>query len=205
MKRENTVRMLDYAAPNILSPDHDDEIQRTLRVMAVLNKDYTAIYFVDLDKDSYTSYLNTGTSNESALEIVKSQGTYTSAMEQCIEVLVAEEDREWLSVMTERKMLKKRLEKESEFFIRYRAATNENGQLYFEMKFVASGAVRPDCHQVVIGFHCVDEEIRREEELKHKLEAEHQEKDYQRVLTLHHALRSSMWGFEFDDNGISCR
>ena len=202
MKRENTVRMLDYTTKNILSSDYDDEIQRTLRVMAVLNKDYSAIYFVDLDKDSYTSYLNSGTPNESALEIVKSQGTYTSAMKQCIEVLVAEEDREWLSVMTERKMLRKRLEKESEFFIRYRAAANENGQIYFEMKFVASGAVRPDRHQVVIGFHCVDEEIRREEELKRKLEAEHQEKDYQRVLTLHHALRSSMWGFEFDDTGM---
>ena len=60
-------------------------------MMSVLNKDYTAIYFVDLDTDSYTSYLNTGTPNESALEIVQARGVYTEVMAQCIQMLVAEE------------------------------------------------------------------------------------------------------------------
>ena len=34
-------------------------------------------------------------------------------------------------------------------------------------------------HQVVIGFRCADEEVRKEKELKCRLEAEHEERDYQ--------------------------
>ena len=60
------------------------------------------------------------------------------------------------------------------------------------MKFVASGAVTPGQHQVVIRFRCADEEVRKEKELKRRLEAEHEERDYQKHLILHHALRSSM-------------
>lgn len=112
MKRETSVRAVGHDEQKILSSAYDDEIQRTLRVMSVLNKDYTAIYFVNLDTDSYTSYLNTGTPNESALEIVQARGVYTEAMAQCIQMLVVEEDREWLAGMTDRRTLMERLEKE---------------------------------------------------------------------------------------------
>ena len=80
--------------------------------MSVLNKDYTAIYFVDLDIDSYTSYLNTGTPNESALEIVQARGVYTEVMAQCIQMLVAEEDRERIRVRAQDILIRHDLEQQ---------------------------------------------------------------------------------------------
>lgn len=180
---------------------HETRIQENLRVMSVLNKEYTAVYFVDLDQDKYTSYFNEGNLHESASKIVQSHGIYTKTMADCILSLVAEEDRGWLSKMVDPEVLKKRLETENEFVIRYRVSDNFSGQNYFEMRFVSCSNT-PDKHQVIIGFHCIDETLKKEAEMKQKLESKHRKEDYQKLLVLHHALRSSMWGFDFDEKGM---
>ena len=180
---------------------HEAEIQQNLRVMSVLNKDYTAIYFVDLDQNTYTAYMNSGNQNESASEIIQANGVYTTTIEQCIVALVSPDDRAWLSRSVQPQMVIQRMQKENEFAIRYRCAEPELiGQENFEMRFVTSQNT-PEHHQVVIGFRCIDHILEEERQMKLRLEAEHQAKDYQRHLILHNALRSCMWGFDFNRDG----
>ena len=137
-------------------------IRQNLRVMSILNQKYTAVYFVDLDENKYTSYLRKGNEYESASKIVQSEGIYTETMAQCILYLVAKEDREKVSEFVELEHLKKRLETEDEFFVRYRIADENSKQKNFEMRFVNCSDT-PGSHQVVIGFHCIDDTIQNNE------------------------------------------
>lgn len=137
-------------------------IRQNLRVMSILNQKYTAVYFVDLDENKYTSYLRKGNEYESASKIVQSEGIYTETMSECILHLVAKEDHKKVSEFVELEHLKKRLETEDEFFVRYRIADENSKQKNFEMRFVNCSDT-PDSHQAVIGFHCIDDVIQNNE------------------------------------------
>ena len=140
----------------------EEGIRQNLRVMSILNQNYTAVYFVDLDKDRYTSYLNEGNDYESARKIVQSEGVYTTTMAKCVLQLVSEEDRERVAEFVHLENLKMRLETENEFVLRYRVADSTSAQVNFEMRFVNCSEMR-GTHQVVIGFQCIDDKVQNNE------------------------------------------
>ena len=177
----------------------ESAVAQNLNVMASLNREYTAIYFVDFDLNSYTSYFNTENSPEPAAEVVGQTGVYTDIISQCIELFVVESEREVIRKLTDIDVLKKRIETEPDISIRYRSVLDHEGREYFEMRIIRSGDSHS--HQAVIAYRSIDDIVRRESLIRRDMESDIKKSEYQKVLVLHHALRSSMWTIDFEQGG----
>lgn len=93
---------------------------------------------------------------------------FDEGMEKYIEKAVYSEDREMVGSVFNLDRLKKEMSEKNTFHINYRAVTDGGEIKYYEMRAVRSGSWG-EMRGIVLGFRCVDEEIRTEMEHKQLL------------------------------------
>lgn len=137
-------------------------------LVQALSIDYKVVCFFDLDTgmgttlrcDSDNGYMFNSEESE-RISLEKSMETY-------IQAFVHEEDKEVLRQAASVETLKKELTEKKLYHVNYR--TLKNGEYrYYQMKAVRAGKWT-DHYGVVLGFHSVDEEIRKEIDKKRLLE-----------------------------------
>lgn len=137
-------------------------------LIQALSIDYSVVCFFDLDtgmgvalrQGSSSGYMfNSPEGGEISLE---------ESMDIYIREFVHEEDREMLREASAIKKMKKKLSQEKLYHVNYRAL-KDGKYKYYQMKAVRAGE-RRDRFGIVLGFHSVDEEIRKAIEKKNLLE-----------------------------------
>ncbi|MCR4955061.1 MAG: sensor domain-containing diguanylate cyclase [Lachnospiraceae bacterium] len=127
------------------------------KILEALSVEYPSVYYVDLDKDTFILYRLEGDLNTEARGLAKSTNCLTQTLLDIIDIVVVDEQKEYMKRETDRKKVKKRLEAEGSFVLRYRAEPNLSGREFFEMLFVKVG----DEGNAVIAFRCVDDLARQ--------------------------------------------
>lgn len=147
----------------------EEQDRQTLKVMAALSAGYDGIYFVNLDKDLYAIVKFGGSLREEVANLARQTHIFSKAMRDYIENFVAPEFQESMAMKLRNRVLIERFETEQNFGIQYQVKPNEYGQTYFEMNFADVSETSSD-HLMVVGFRCVDEAVKLENEKNRALQ-----------------------------------
>jgi len=126
-----------------------------------LCEEYHSVFYVDLDKNEFSVFKNSGVFTNAIDSINKNYATFSEAVEECINKTVIDKEAEKIRTLTNADVLKKRLEEEDSFFIRYRVKGNKEGKKHFAIQ-VARLRGGKDEHRAVIGVRCLDEVVKDE-------------------------------------------
>lgn len=140
--------------------------RRQMELLQALSIDFNLVCFVDPDTGMVMPIRSDGRELES---IFDGQIPYKECMEQYIEGWVHEDDRELVRQASSIEALQKQLAEKKRCYINYRKCVGDDIK-YFQMKAVSAGKGEGG-FGIVLGFRSVDEEIRREMEQNHLLEA----------------------------------
>ncbi|MDE5717062.1 MAG: response regulator, partial [Lachnospiraceae bacterium] len=140
--------------------------RRQMELVQALSLDFTLVCFVDADTGLLIP-IRTG--RRELDNIFERRISLQESMEQYIEELVYEEDKETLRHAVSLDTLNEELRTKQVYSVNYRK--QQDGQIiYFQMKAVSAGA-EDGSRGIVLGFRSVDAEIRREMEQNTLLEA----------------------------------
>lgn len=155
---------------NVIMELNREREKQQLRIMSAMNIDYVAVYYVNLDNDTFmiekiTPHLRGEVSN-----VVKRSESFSATFLQYIEAFVLPEYRDNLKTLFEKENLIERFKNAKAFSVRYKVKPNENNQDYFEVHLVDVSENENE-HLMVIGFRCIDEIVGEEIAQKEILEA----------------------------------
>lgn len=140
--------------------------QRQMELLQALSIDFNLVCFVDPDTETVMPIRNGG---KELSDIFDGQMPYRDCMEQYIGEWVHEDDRELVRQASSLEGLQQQLTEKRQCYVNYRKCVGDDVR-YFQMKAVSSGKGEGS-FGIVLGFRSVDEEIRREMEQNHLLEA----------------------------------
>jgi len=149
-----------------------EESNRLVRAISSINSDYSAIYFVDLDSDQYQLCKTTELLRRPVYEMIRNKACFSETILGYIDRFVLEEDRSFMKTQADPASIRERLSREKQYFLRYRLAPNDSGQVYYEMHVVNCSEGSTET-KVTVGFRCLDAVIA--EEAKHRQEVENLE------------------------------
>lgn len=132
------------------------------RIHEALGFDYTSVYSVNLQDDSYRVIKVDRNVNVAGMAYEKHH--YQDIMESYVNHFVCEEYKDKLLYYISREFLQSYFKENKTFTYRYRVFPNAAGEEYFEIQIVAAGRMGETTH-FVMGFRCVDS-IAREEILQ---------------------------------------
>lgn len=138
--------------------EHEREMERNFDIINVLATEYTSVYYVDLETDSFMPYtMNAYT--KTTFEKILSKGTcYSKAIGMYVDEFVHESDKSVVFETVSIEKIKDRLQSQRTSFTQYRKC--ENGVTrYCEMKFVKVGPENEKPRAVVVCFADKDDEI----------------------------------------------
>ncbi|MCI8408216.1 MAG: response regulator [Lachnospiraceae bacterium] len=139
-----------------------------MELIHALSVDYNLVCFFDLDTGIGRPLRKTECEDYVLDAIFVEKLSLKESMERYIQTCVLVDDRELVRQACSKEKLKEELAEKNIFHINYRTLCG-NEIRYFQMKAVRAGKWE-DSHGVVLGFHSVDEEIRKEMEKKRLLE-----------------------------------
>ncbi len=143
--------------------ERESEIRQSQLIKA-LSEDYSLACFFDLESsEGYTLRLSEYDKNMFG-SFSNDKLFYEECLENYVMEFVHEEDRKIFREVMDKSSLKRELVSRSNVYLNYRAMCGDTVR-YYQMK-----AVRVGTESVVLGFRCVDEEIRRELEKQDLLE-----------------------------------
>lgn len=142
--------------------------RRQMELIHALSVDYNLVCFFDLDTGIGRPLRKTECEDYVLDAIFVEKLSLKESMERYIQTCVLVDDRELVRQACSKEKLKEELAEKNIFHINYRTLCG-NEIRYFQMKAVRAGKWE-DSHGVVLGFHSVDEEIRKEMEKKRLLE-----------------------------------
>ena len=142
--------------------------KRQTELVQALCVDYKIVCYFDLDTGKGYALRNSKQKEWKSRNVEEEELTLEEAMGVYIQEYVHEDDREMLKRASSIAGLKEELEKKNVFCINYRRVW-KGETVYFQMKAVRAG-IWEESHGIVLGFHSVDEDIRREMEKKNLLE-----------------------------------
>lgn len=142
--------------------------RRQMELIHALSVDYNLVCFFDLDTGIGRPLRKTECEDYVLDSIFVEKLSLKESMEKYIQTCVLESDRELLRQACSKENLKEELAEKNIYHINYRTLCG-NEIRYFQMKAVRAGKWE-NSHAVVLGFHSVDEEIRKEMEKKRILE-----------------------------------
>ncbi|MCM1106753.1 MAG: response regulator [Blautia sp.] len=139
-----------------------------LKIVAALSRSYTAIYYVNLNTDSFETIRTASPEKTAACGFLPSEAFHSEALRQYVNTYVREEHRESLLALCEPLAIHTRLKEETDFSIRYQVKPNAEHMDFYEMHFVD---VSTDENELVMvsGIRCVDEAARQEREQRQLL------------------------------------
>ena len=141
--------------------------KRQTALVQALCVDYRIVCYFDLDTGKGYAIRSSKQKEWQYRSPEEEELTLEEAMGAYIQEYVHEDDREMLKRASSIEGLKEELEKRNVFCINYRRVW-KGETVYFQMKAVRAG-IWEESHGIVLGFHSVDEDIRREMEKKNLL------------------------------------
>ena len=145
----------------------EEENRRRMRMIAALSLDYTTVYFVNLDTDTYDIYRrDERVMNRFGSCFVHSYGETIRAFAQAG---VVDQDRDEFLHLMDADQLRRNLVGKDLYSFVFRANTSV-GPVFHRVKIVRIGDREKDLSEAIIGYADITEEIRSEEQQRRLLE-----------------------------------
>ena len=138
--------------------------QETLRILAALSDGYSAIFYTDLDSDTYTVVRYP----EGSTSAVYQKDTHSEALAVYLQEAILPEYRDAISPYCDPKKIIERFQTEKDFYIRYQVKTEADQTSYYEMSFV--NVSENGNNRMVFGIRCVDDLVNAERKQRQMLE-----------------------------------
>lgn len=143
------------------------ENRRRMNMIAALSIDYSTVYLVNLDSDSYEIYRRDEHIMSSYADCFKSG--YGEAVRMFSEATVHDQDRDKFLYFLDPDTIRRNLEGKDLFSFTFRAGRSR-GSLYYRAKIVRVDAQDEPLREIVIGFACIEDERRAEQQQRRLLE-----------------------------------
>ena len=196
----NRVHLLDpvldvmgnWLANRLVKRDYVNRDNRVQRLLSGLGNDYTAVYMINLDTDTFEIIINQTTNNVAKLP--KHNG-FSAYLDNYADTYVLEDSREEMKTVLRYGYLRKHFENNEDLYFRFHSVPNILGQTCFEAHAVRQYEYNGNF--AVIGFRCVDRIVKKELDYQQKLDAAYQ--DAKRQLDIISASIPGGIKISFDD------
>ena len=130
---------------------HQKKIEQDLEIIDILASEYSAVYYINLEKDTITPYSMNKESESLFGSRFRSGVSYSKAFEEYVDGVVWERDRQMMREAGTIENIKTELERQKTFITTYRG--NVDGRPHYcEMKFVKVGEEFDSPKAVALGF-----------------------------------------------------
>lgn len=165
--RENTIRQHEETLNKSRL-----ELDRERKFLNVLCRDYTSVYYADLESDTFEALKIDHRANAANFEELTEERRilcYSRMITQYGENFVIKRQRKmFLNIMDRENLLRELAHKERVMF-HYQSVPNKMGQQYFEIQVIRIEEDHFD-HKVIVGFRHVDDLVEREQRQRQELE-----------------------------------
>lgn len=146
-----------------------EEQKQQFEMIRALCGEYTFVYLVDIDTGIAIPYHTNKERTDQDRASYAEKFLFEERTRQYIEEVVYEEDREYLYLMSSAEHLRMELDMQDSLNVNYRI--EQDGEIeYYQMKLVRMGGWQAGKHQLVVGIHSVDDEMRSEISQKELIE-----------------------------------
>ena len=143
------------------------ENRRRMNMIAALSIDYTTVYLVNLDSDSFEIYRRNEHIMSTYADCLTS--VFMESVRLFSEAAVHEQDREKFIYFLDPDTIRRNLEGKDLFSFTFRAGKSR-GSLYYRAKIVRVDGPDEPLREVVIGVACIEDERRAEQQQRRLLE-----------------------------------
>ena len=151
-----------------MSKDQNIESGRKLEIAGALCLDYFAIYLVDLDEDTFKIHRTSDTISKQVATLVEQFQSYSRGISAYIYTYAYPDDMEFVREETRLENVRKRLQEEDAFSVRYRRIANGTIE-YIEWRYVRIAKEEKNI-KAVLAVRNVDEQMTDELQQKALLE-----------------------------------
>lgn len=162
--------LVSWLSSRLLNRDYISRDNRLQRLLSGLGNDYTAVYVINLDTDAFEIIVNQKSNNAAKLQKYRAFSDY---LDKYADLYVLEESRADMKRLLRNTFLKKHFKTQKDLYFRFHTKPNAVGQTYFEVHAVRE--YEHSEHFVVMGFRCVDELVKKEQEYQRELDKAYQE------------------------------
>ncbi len=143
------------------------ENRRRMNMIAALSIDYSTVYLVNLESDSYEIYRRNEYIMSTYADCLTS--VFHDSVSRFSEAAVHEQDREKFLYFLDPDTIRRNLEGKELFSFTFRAGKNR-GSLYYRAKIVRVDCLDEPLREIVIGVACIEDERRAEQQQRRLLE-----------------------------------
>ena len=144
----------------IAREEHKRDVERNFEIINVLASEYTSVYYIDLEADTFMPYTVTAYAESMYGKLLLNEHCYSKVFKMYVDGFVYELDKKMVLEAGSIEKIKKQLTTQKTFITQYRKYEN-GGTRYSEMKFVKVGDENEVPKAVVLGFADKDNEILR--------------------------------------------
>ncbi len=151
--------------------NHQKQVKENLQVISAMNDAYVAIYYIDLDQNTYKSF----TQNQEIqkhVHLVEGEENYDRLIDDLLTYFIDEDKREQVFQSFNRAKILEILSKRKKYTFRVKISDRIANYSVFEVKVVA--CFEDDKHECVMGIQCIDkmleEEFTKQKQLEEALQ-----------------------------------
>lgn len=133
--------------------NHQKQVKENLQVISAMNDTYAAIYYVDLDKNTYKSFAKNKEYQEYT-QTIEISDNYDALIDALITNFIDEDKREQVHSNFDREGIKEKLISREKYTFRIKISDKIKDYSVFEVKLVA--CFEEDKHECVMGIQCID-------------------------------------------------
>lgn len=141
------------------------DLERQNDILGALCGEYVSIYEVDLDNETYEIYRVTNRLRGELARMVGASKDFNMMINAYIDNFVHVEDADFVRESVRTQVVRKQLEQNPTYTIRYRVKQNPQGLVYFDMQFADVGRANGP-HKVILAFRNMDATVQREIDIK---------------------------------------
>ncbi len=155
----------NWLVSRLVKRDYRNRDNRVQKLLSGLGNDYTAVYVINLDTDTFEIIINQRSNN-----VAKEQkfSNFSSYLDNYANKYVLEDSREHMKRILRFTNLREKFKQREDLYFRFHTQPNSIGQTYFEAHAVCQ--YEENGHFAVIGFRCVDEVVKREQMYQRELD-----------------------------------
>lgn len=159
----------NWLSNRLLKRDLLNRDNRVQKLLSGLGNDYTAVYVINLETDSFEIVINQNTNNVARLS---KHNDFSSYLDNYADTYVLESSREEMKRVLRHGNIKQHFQTHEDLYFRFHSVPNVLGQTCFE----AHAVRQPEKNGLfaVIGFRCVDRIVNRELEYQRQLDRAYQ-------------------------------
>ncbi len=193
----------DHAVVGLLNINHEMHIKQEQetknRVLEALASNYDEVEYVVVNSDSALDKSISYRSNPIFKSLIPNWDSMQTFSERLIAIgryFCFEDDREYFMKAIHRELVFSELEKNSAYYITFRAVIGDEIQ-YYQMKFIGERKTEDGpIDAMIVGWRSIDSEVRMK-----KAQEEALTKQTRAYKMLHDIIRSGMWVVNYDAEG----